>query len=117
MLLHTEEVTGSIPVSPTSKRPGQNLARGSLTRPFRMTAAESRDSEASLGTVLVVECRRIRSHHPRRLQVMEVVDQQTTTGDHRPRIARRHRRLRPANDHFRLLFTELIIGAARATGT
>jgi len=27
-LLHTEEVTGSIPVSPTSKRPGQSLRMG-----------------------------------------------------------------------------------------
>src|SRR4051812_31489822 len=32
--VHTEEVTGSIPVSPTSKEPGQSLILGYQTRPL-----------------------------------------------------------------------------------
>jgi len=42
-LIHTEEVTGSIPVSPTDKRPGQRLFRELPTRPFDL----SRPDEAS----------------------------------------------------------------------
>ena len=32
--IHTEEVTGSIPVSPTAERPGQRLKTSPTTRPF-----------------------------------------------------------------------------------
>src|SRR3954466_9991545 len=35
-LVHTEEVTGSIPVSPAEERPGQKLTASRRTRPFVM---------------------------------------------------------------------------------